>query len=73
MWNKHSQIAAVLLSSASCGEAVEVGVKETLVTDLIVIAHHELVCECQFDLEVFGYLSFFFTDWISRTPEADLD
>lgn len=43
-WNKHARLASVLLSSVAYEEGVEAEVRENLVTELVIVAHHELVC-----------------------------
>lgn len=43
--DKHARLSAVLLSAVTYEESVEAEVKERLVTDLAVVAHHEYVCE----------------------------
>lgn len=43
--DKHARLAVVLLSAVPYEESVQADVKERLVTDLIVVAHHELACE----------------------------
>jgi hypothetical protein len=42
---KHGRLAAVLLSAVAYNEDAELEVKERLVTDLAVVAHHMVVCE----------------------------
>jgi len=43
-WNKQARLAALLLSAVSCGEGVDAAVRETIVVELIVLAHHQLIC-----------------------------
>lgn len=45
VWNKHARLASILLSSVAYEENVDIEVKEKLVTELAIVAHHELVCE----------------------------
>jgi hypothetical protein len=44
VWNKHSRLASVLLSSVAYEDNVEVELKEELVTQLVVVGHHDFVC-----------------------------
>lgn len=41
---KHSRLASVLLSSVTYDGEVDMELKEELVTELIVVGHHEFVC-----------------------------
>ncbi|KAF9047662.1 armadillo-type protein [Panaeolus papilionaceus] len=43
-WNKHARLSAILLSSATFEQGVEQSVKEHAIIQLILIAHHDLVC-----------------------------
>lgn len=43
-WNKHSRLASVLLSSVAYDDNVDVELKEELVTQLVIVGHHQFVC-----------------------------
>ncbi|CAA7260345.1 unnamed protein product [Cyclocybe aegerita] len=43
-WNKHSRLAALLLSIVSFEETVDTSLRENIVVDFIVLAHHHLIC-----------------------------
>ncbi|KAF9561868.1 ARM repeat-containing protein [Agrocybe pediades] len=43
-WNKHSRLSALLLSTVSYGEDVGSTLRENAVVELIVLAHHHLIC-----------------------------
>ncbi|KDR69874.1 hypothetical protein GALMADRAFT_913484 [Galerina marginata CBS 339.88] len=42
-WNKHSRLSALLLSTVSFGEDVDPTLRENIVVELIVLAHHNLI------------------------------
>jgi hypothetical protein len=44
-WNKHERLFSLLLHSLSFEESVDVSEREELLVELIVLAHHRLVCE----------------------------
>jgi len=44
-WNKHARLVALLLSAVSFAEAVESSVREEVVVQLIVLVHHDMICE----------------------------
>ncbi|KAG7441044.1 ARM repeat-containing protein [Guyanagaster necrorhizus] len=43
-WNKHSRLAALLLSSVASPADCGVSVKEREVVEALIVAHHELIC-----------------------------
>ncbi|KAK0468862.1 armadillo-type protein [Armillaria novae-zelandiae] len=43
-WNKHSRLAALLLSSAAFPADCDAAVKEREVVEALIVAHHELIC-----------------------------
>ncbi len=45
-WNKHSRLAALLLSSAAFPADCDAAVKEREVVEALIVAHHELICLC---------------------------
>ena len=46
-WTKHARLSSLLFSAVSVGEGVQVeeSVREELVRELVVLAHHPMVCE----------------------------
>lgn len=42
-WNKESRLSTLLLSTVTFGDDVDLAVREGLIADLIVLAHHRLV------------------------------
>lgn len=45
-WNKHTRLSALLLSAVNFGPGVDAGVRENAIANLIIVAHHTLVCAC---------------------------
>ncbi|KAF9479098.1 ARM repeat-containing protein [Pholiota conissans] len=43
-WNKHGRLSALLLSAVSFAEDVDSTIRENAAVDLIVLAHHHLIC-----------------------------
>jgi hypothetical protein len=43
-WNRHARLSALLLSTVSYDADLDLGTREDLIADLIIIGHHDLVC-----------------------------
>lgn len=46
-WNKHGRLAGLLLSSVVFVDDLELAIREDLVAEYIVLAHHPLLCACR--------------------------
>ena len=56
-WTKHGRLSSLLFSAVSVGEEMEVeeSVKEDLVGELVILAHHPMVCESPCFFSFFGW------------------
>ncbi|KAG5638049.1 hypothetical protein H0H81_002083 [Sphagnurus paluster] len=44
LWNKHAQIATLLLNAVNFSEDVQLEVRENIIVQLVILGHHHLVC-----------------------------
>lgn len=43
-WNKYGRLSTFLLNCVSFEESLDVSTRESLLVDLVVLAHHNLIC-----------------------------
>lgn len=43
-WNRHARLSALLLSAVSFDTDLDLATREDMITELIIIGHHSLVC-----------------------------
>ena len=76
-WNKQSRLSTLLLRVVSFGDDVDLSLREKIVVEHIVLAHHGLLCSCLFSL--FSSPSHDFVGgsdrqtWIDLCQKASLD